>query len=308
MTISNCGHDENNRYSGGTAGDQSGTEWYLRSWYSCPWNYAIWHPDQKVNDLVAQLAIEAAQNDLVGYDQNQRTTFWTHLAASNYRPSQITVACEADCSSGVLSIVKAVGYLLGMSALQNVNINGYTGNEKSILESAGFVAHSDSKYLTTDAYLPKGAILLNTSHHTTINVTQGSSYSGSSSSSSSSSSGSSSSGQLEVDGQWGPATTRAMQKALGTYCDGIVSQQYSAYKSANPGLRPSSWEWVSNPKGGSNMVKALQKKVGSSADGFIGPNTIRALQRYVGTEVDGYISNASMCVKAVQRKLNSGSF
>lgn len=25
--ISNCGHDENNRYSGGKAGDQTGTEW-----------------------------------------------------------------------------------------------------------------------------------------------------------------------------------------------------------------------------------------------------------------------------------------
>lgn len=308
MTISNCGHDENSRYSGGKAGDQSGTEWYLRSWYSCPWNYAIWHPEQKVNDLVAQLAIEAAQNDLIGYDQNERTTFWTHLAASNYRPSQITIACEADCSSGVLSIVKAVGYLLGMSALQNVNVNGYTGNERQILEAAGFTSHSESKYLSTDAYLPKGAILLNTSHHTTINVTEGSNYSGSTSSSSSGSSSQSSGGSLEVDGQWGKATTMAMQKALETYCDGIVSQQYAAYQSSNPGLLSSSWQWVSNPRGGSNMVMAMQRKIGANPDGFIGPNTIRALQRYVGTGVDGCISNPSDCVRAIQTRLNNGGF
>ena len=27
--ISNCGHDENGRYSGGKAGDQTGTEWQV---------------------------------------------------------------------------------------------------------------------------------------------------------------------------------------------------------------------------------------------------------------------------------------
>ena len=32
--ISNCGHDENGRYSGGKAGDQTGTEWQVINWYS----------------------------------------------------------------------------------------------------------------------------------------------------------------------------------------------------------------------------------------------------------------------------------
>ena len=31
--ISNCGHDENGRYSGGKAGDQTGTEWQVINWY-----------------------------------------------------------------------------------------------------------------------------------------------------------------------------------------------------------------------------------------------------------------------------------
>ena len=31
--ISSCGHDENNKYKGGKAGDQTGTEYYLRTWY-----------------------------------------------------------------------------------------------------------------------------------------------------------------------------------------------------------------------------------------------------------------------------------
>ena len=41
--ISNSGHDENGGYRGGKAGDQTGTEWYLRSWYDRPWNCVIYN-------------------------------------------------------------------------------------------------------------------------------------------------------------------------------------------------------------------------------------------------------------------------
>ncbi|MGL6198607.1 MAG: hypothetical protein ACRC3H_06690 [Lachnospiraceae bacterium] len=55
------------------------------------------------------------------------------------------------------------------------------------------------------------------------------------SSSSSSTATSTTSGKLDVDGEWGPATTKKMQQVLGTTADGIVSNQYSAYKASNPG-------------------------------------------------------------------------
>ena len=42
--ISNCGHDENNRYSGGKAGDQTGTEWRVINWYNRPWKCVLRHP------------------------------------------------------------------------------------------------------------------------------------------------------------------------------------------------------------------------------------------------------------------------
>lgn len=32
--ISNCGHDERGKYSGGKAGDQKGDEWAVIPWYS----------------------------------------------------------------------------------------------------------------------------------------------------------------------------------------------------------------------------------------------------------------------------------
>lgn len=126
MTISNCGHDENNKYSGGRAGDQSGTEWYLRSWYPGKWIAVFRHPDPSVRAMLANMAIAAAKNDLVGYDQGERLTFWNQLQKVGYDPAKITVACEADCSSGVGAIVKGAGFRLGNAALQGVNASIYT--------------------------------------------------------------------------------------------------------------------------------------------------------------------------------------
>lgn len=112
-----------------------------------------------------------------------------------------------------------------------------------------------------------------------------------------------------MDGLWGKDTTRALQRTLGTPVDGIVSNQYAAYRSKNPGLLSSSWSWKTAPEaGGSLMVKALQRKLGVTADGYVGPNTIKALQRYLGTTADGCVSNPSLMVKALQKRLNAGTF
>lgn len=112
------------------------------------------------------------------------------------------------------------------------------------------------------------------------------------------------SGKLDVDGKWGSDTTREIQKLLGTPVDGTVSFQPVAYKADNPGLL-SGWEWTKNPRS-SNVIEALQRKLGVSDDGRIGPDTIKALQRKLGTGVDGKVSNPSPMVKALQTNLNAG--
>lgn len=171
--ISNSGSDERGKYSGGQAGDQTGNEWRIQAWYSRPWSHVLRHPDAAVRDLIATLAEEAAVNDRIGYDQNQRTTFWGQLKVSEYRPKNITQPCEADCSAGVAAIVKATGYLLGDTKMQNVSADMYTGNERFALNQAGFNVLTDSKYLTSDDYLLRGDILLYEYHHTAINLTDG---------------------------------------------------------------------------------------------------------------------------------------
>lgn len=172
--ISNCGHDERNKYSGGVAGDQTGTEWQVINWYNRPWKCVLRHPDATVRAVIASMAKAAAENNHIGYDQSQRGTFWDALSKCNYDPAKITTNCEADCSSGVAAIVKATGYKNGIDKLKNVSTACYTGNLRAALKAAGFEVITDSKYLTSDAYLLTGDILLNDGAHTAINLTNGS--------------------------------------------------------------------------------------------------------------------------------------
>lgn len=171
--IANSGHDENNKYHGGKAGDQSGHEFELKGWYSRPWTVVLRWPDPAVGLMIAQLGIAAALNDKIGYDQYQRKSYWTQLEKAGYDPSKITTACEEDCTAGVTANCKAAGYLLGIKALQDLPIDTYSGNMKSRFVRAGFVALTDKKYLTSSSYLLPGDVLLYESHHGATNITYG---------------------------------------------------------------------------------------------------------------------------------------
>lgn len=107
--------------------------------------------------------------------------------------------------------------------------------------------------------------------------------------------------KLVLDGYWGPTTTKALQKNLGTLQDGIISGQYrNKVTNAIPSVRFGTK--------GSLVVKALQSKIKVKADGYIGPDTIRGLQRYLKTPVDGVVSRPSIMVREMQRRLNAGTF
>ena len=109
---------------------------------------------------------------------------------------------------------------------------------------------------------------------------------------------------LKVDGYWGKDTTKRLQQIFGTTVDGVVSNQFSCYKAQNPGL-DSGWEWESNPSGYSPLIKAIQKKVGATQDGHIGPKTIKAIQKWMGTTQDGVFSAKSPCIKKLQQWCNN---
>lgn len=169
--ISNSGHDERGLYRSGKAGDQTGSEWRIRSWYkySRGWNCVIRFNDPKIARMFATLEIRAAENNNVGYDMTDRLTYWEALQDVGYDPSEIKVACEEDCSAGILANAKAALILTGhKTAADKIPVKGgYTGNMVPVFKSTGLVTIlTGSAYLTGYASLRPGDILLNTSHHT----------------------------------------------------------------------------------------------------------------------------------------------
>ena len=107
-------------------------------------------------------------------------------------------------------------------------------------------------------------------------------------------------GKLVVDGRWGTATTKALQKVLGVaqdgragvdtwkalqkrlgapYVDGVISRQsYRATELGN-GIVPKWWKYTGRRSKGSQTIELLQKRVGVKADGIAYEGTTRALQK-----------------------------
>lgn len=169
--IANCGHDERGQYIGGQAGDQSGDEWVvLEGWFDFGQDVVFRHPNPRVRQMIAEFARAAAANDRIGYDMWQRYDFWYALTRSGYYPSAIVEDCEADCSSGVAAIVKAIGVLLRDDAMASVPIGMTTFVQVETLTAAGFTALFGDEYCRTDANLIAGDIQCRQDMHTNIVV------------------------------------------------------------------------------------------------------------------------------------------
>ena len=112
-------------------------------------------------------------------------------------------------------------------------------------------------------------------------------------------------GKIAVDGYWGSDTTTLAQQVAGTPQDGVVSSQDAGWRSVLPGCT-SGWEWVSHPVG-SQLVMAVQRACGVTADGIFGRATANAFIRRYGNGVcDGRIDAPSVAVMGFQRALNEG--
>lgn len=111
--------------------------------------------------------------------------------------------------------------------------------------------------------------------------------------------------RIAEDSYWGPATTKKAQKVFGTTVDGTISNQNADMKKFLPNCQEQSWKFVAPSKlqNGSQLIKAIQTKLGIPADGFCGMQTIKTLQKFLGVSVDGYFGGKS--VLAFQKWLNN---
>ena len=302
--ISNSGSDEHGNYKGGKAGDQTGREWYIRDWYDRPWNCVLRHPNAEVRKCLATLAVKAANNDNIGYDQAQRETYRKALEKAGWDPAKIEEAVESDCSAGVIANIIATGHILGIAGLQNFGAT-YTGNMRKEGGNRGFMILTDPKYLNSSEYLLAGDIPLNDKHHVCTVVTNGT-KSGAEVPLTDRAAyeimpllkrGSKGKvvkvlqallGGLAIDGSFGPLTHHSvllLQKRQGLLQDGEVGPlTWNAVIRTQPILRRGS-------RGAE--VKAIQIMLGGLViDGSFGPLTEAAVKRFQaahGLEQDGEV-------------------
>ena len=165
IKIGHASIDENKKASGGKAGDQTGSEVCIRSWYSSPWDLVLRPKDSTKAEKMAQACEDACGNKNIGYDQYQRNTLNEKAKAVGYKLSKITTACECDCSSLMTVCAQAAGidipYVYGNAP--------YTGNMRDqFMKTGEFEALTASKFLTSDAHLKRGDILVRTNGHTAM--------------------------------------------------------------------------------------------------------------------------------------------
>ena len=115
--------------------------------------------------------------------------------------------------------------------------------------------------------------------------------------------------KLEIDGIGGYNTIYEWQAQLGTPRDGNISGQYRGNYGHFEGIVAVTFEG-----GGSQLVEAIQAKVGAGIDGYWGQNTSRCIQTWLENKgykcgaagIDGYFGHDS--VVALQKSLNDGAW
>ena len=170
--IGHASSDEKGKLSGGIAGDNNKKEVCIRTWYNRPWNVVLICKDATMREKIAAAMQAACENDYIGYDQAQRNTLLTYARPVGYNPALVKMDCECDCSSLVSVCCMYAG--ISESVLFKANNCCTTSTLRKALMSTGlFDEYTDSKYIASEDYLPRGAILLYEGHHTAICLTDG---------------------------------------------------------------------------------------------------------------------------------------
>ena len=159
--------DENKKAKNGVAGDQTGKEVKVGEWYNFGQTHVIRPKNEVDGASIADAAIAIAENDCVGYDQNQRTTLYDELKKLDWDYNKLTIKCETDCSAFAAVCCNVAGI--------PISKNVYSGNIVDACKKTGkFTILTDKKYLSSDDYLKEGDILVAPGHHVIVVCQDGS--------------------------------------------------------------------------------------------------------------------------------------
>lgn len=266
VMIGHASIDENGKASGGAAGDQTGKEVCVRTWYDSGWDVLLRPKTALLAEKMAAACEWLCNSNLVGYDQGQRNTLYNELEKLNWNYKQLKTKCETDCSALMGTCAKAAG-----SNVQRVYGNCcYTGNQKDLfVQSGDFTVITDTKYLRSNNYVKRGDVLLRTSGHTAMVLSDG-----------------------PLAGTTGtPAATLGNATAANPYTEptinvkqgskgvGVQWAQYILYKAGyGVGTQASFVDGDFGPNTKTAVMK-FQKTKGLEIDGIVGPATRAALKK-----------------------------
>ena len=169
IKIGHASIDERGKTSGGTAGDQTGKEVCIRTWYSKPWGLVLRPKSASVAERMARACEAACANNKIGYDQGQRNTLNAQAKTVGYDLSRVG-KCECDCSSLMAVCAQAAGvnipYTSGNAPTTRTMRTAFSG-------TGAFEVLTESKYLTTDAWLKRGDVLVAPGAHTVMALESG---------------------------------------------------------------------------------------------------------------------------------------
>lgn len=170
VLIGHASIDERGKANGGQAGDQTGKEVCVRSWYNGSWNVVLRPKSATVAETMASACETLCNGNLVGYDQYQRNDLWDELAKVGWDPAKLKTKTETDCSAFIAALAKIAGIEVERVYLGNGKYNApITQSMRGAFGATGsFEVLADSKYLTSDNYLKRGDILLRESGHTAM--------------------------------------------------------------------------------------------------------------------------------------------
>ena len=169
VRIGHASSDERKKITGGAAGDQTGGEVCVRTYYKHKKKWIVFRPkDAEKAELIAVAMERACANDMIGYDQNQRDSLWNAVKGLGWDPAEVKKKVECDCSSLVRV---CIAFAFGRDLVGNIR----TVSMPDILPATGqFELLTDSKHCDSSDYLRRGDILCTpVSGHTAVVLDNG---------------------------------------------------------------------------------------------------------------------------------------
>ncbi len=171
IKIGHASINENAGIKNGASGDQTGREVCIRTWYAKPWSFVLRCTDEAKAEKMAAACEAGCGNPNIGYDQNQRNTLHTQAKQAGYDLSRITTPCETDCSAFMCVCAEAAGIAIPYNGTNAPT----TSTMKTAFTATGmFEVLTASKYVTGDAWLKRGDILVKPGSHTVMALENGS--------------------------------------------------------------------------------------------------------------------------------------